>query len=64
MKNLLTVAEVAEILRVDGTTVRRWVKNGALDAIMLPHVNIRHAYRIRLATVEAIIGERLEKQAS
>ena len=28
MEELLTVQEVASILRVDQTTVRRWIKNG------------------------------------
>jgi excisionase family DNA binding protein len=46
---LLTVAEVARILRVDDTTVRRWITTGAFDAVVLPHVNERHAYRIRRA---------------
>lgn len=59
MSNLLTVSEVAEILRVDDTTVRRWVKKGILEAITLPHLNKRHAYRVRRATVEALIGEAL-----
>ena len=31
MGELLTVSEVAKILRVDDTTVRRWVKQGALE---------------------------------
>ena len=31
--DLLTVREVAIQLRVDDTTVRRWIKNGALEAI-------------------------------
>lgn len=64
MKNLLTVNEVADILRVDDTTVRRWVKKGILEAITLPHANKRQAYRIRRATVEALIGEFLGLQAS
>ncbi len=34
---LLTVREVAEIFRVDDTTVRRWIKGDALEAIILPH---------------------------
>ncbi len=46
MNDLLTVSEVARILRVDDTTVRRWVKQGALEAIVLPHVNERQAYRM------------------
>lgn len=64
MSNLLTVSEVAYILRVDDTTVRRWVKKGVLEAITLPHLNVRHSYRIRRATVESLIGELLETQAS
>lgn len=43
MSDLLTVSEVARILRVDDTTVRRWVKAGALEAVVLPHVNARQA---------------------
>jgi excisionase family DNA binding protein len=44
--DLLTVSEVARLLRVDDTTVRRWVKQGALEAVVLPHVNARQAYRV------------------
>ncbi len=53
---LLTVSEVARILRVDDTTVRRWVKQGVLEAIVLPHVNERQAYRVRRSTLEKLIG--------
>ncbi len=56
MSELLTVSEVAEILRVDDTTVRRWVKQGALEAIILPHVNERQAYRIKRETLEKLLG--------
>ena len=31
MNDLLTVSEVARIFRVDDTTVRRWVKQGASE---------------------------------
>lgn len=57
MSNLFTVSEVAEILRVDDTTVRRWVKQGALEAIVLPHVNERQAYRIKRETLKKVLGE-------
>lgn len=57
--NLLTVAEVAQYLRVDQTTVRRWIKQGVLNAVCLPHAGKRHAYRIRAETVEAIITPKL-----
>ena len=56
MNDLLTIAEVARILRVDDTTVRRWVKLGVLPAVILPHVNTRQAYRIKRETVEEILG--------
>jgi excisionase family DNA binding protein len=61
--DLLTVREVAKQLRVDDTTVRRWIKNGALEAITLPHRGTRQAYRIRRSTVEALLTptERPEK---
>jgi excisionase family DNA binding protein len=54
--DLLTVAEVARVLRVDGTTVRRWIKQGALEAVILPHMNERSAYRIKRATLNAILA--------
>lgn len=56
MPNLLTVSEVAEILRVDDTTVRRWVKQGALEAVILPHPNERQAYRIKRETLDKVLG--------
>jgi excisionase family DNA binding protein len=56
MNELLTVAEVAAILRVDQTTVRRWVKLGALEAVVLPHRNVRQAYRIKRETLEKLLG--------
>ena len=52
---LLTVREVAKQLRVDDTTVRRWIKNGVLEAITLPHRGQRQAYRIRRSTLEALL---------
>lgn len=53
---LLTVSEVAKILRVDGTTVRRWVKLGVLEAITLPHVDKRQGYRIKRETLDKVLG--------
>jgi excisionase family DNA binding protein len=55
MADLLTVAEVAQQLRVDDTTVRRWIKSGALEAITLPHANKRQAYRIKRATLDKLL---------
>ncbi len=55
MSELMTVSEVARILRVDDTTVRRWVKLGVLDAVVLPHVNERHGYRIKRETLDKLL---------
>jgi excisionase family DNA binding protein len=64
MDDLLTVSEVARILRVDDTTVRRWVKLGVLEAVVLPHVNTRQAYRIKKATLDKLLEGSGEKRAS
>jgi excisionase family DNA binding protein len=55
-EELLTVHEVAQQLRVDDTTVRRWIKNGVLEAVLLPHVGSRQAYRIKRETLNKIPG--------
>jgi excisionase family DNA binding protein len=56
-EELLTVREVGQQLRVDDTTVRRWIKNGALEAVSLPHVGKRQAYRIRRATLNTLLTQ-------
>ena len=55
-EELLTVREVASILRVDETTVRRWIKEGTLDAIKLPHEGKRVTHRVRRSTVNFILN--------
>ncbi|GER81614.1 MAG: helix-turn-helix domain-containing protein [Thermogemmatispora sp.] len=55
LEELLTVREVARRLRVDDTTVRRWIKSGALEAITLPHRGKRQAYRIKKSTLDALM---------
>jgi len=52
---LLTVREVAKSLRVDETTVRRWIKFGTLEAVGLPHRGLRQAYRIRRSTLDTLL---------
>ncbi len=54
--DLLTVHEVAQQLRVDDTTVRRWIKSGALDAVLLPHSGKRCGYRVRQHTLRALFN--------
>ncbi|MBV8694304.1 MAG: helix-turn-helix domain-containing protein [Chloroflexi bacterium] len=56
---LLTVREVAHRLRVDDTTVRRWIKTGALEAITLPHRAKRQAYRIKKSTMDTLLKNSL-----
>lgn len=53
---LLTIKEVARILRVDDTTVRRWVKTKRLKAIILPSGQNK-AYRIQRQTLDLILQE-------
>jgi len=55
MTELFTVHEVAEMLRVDETTVRRWIKSGALEAVHLPHTGERESYRVRQETLEKLL---------
>ena len=52
MSDLLTVSEVARIFRVDDTTVRRWIKQGALEAVPLPKRGARQGYRVKRETVD------------
>lgn len=54
-EELLTVQEVADRLRVNEATVRRWIKNGALQAIKLPHRGKREIYRVRRATLDSVL---------
>ena len=54
---LLTVGEIARILRCDSTTVRRWIKLGILEAIALPSKNgVKQVYRIKHETLDKLLG--------
>jgi excisionase family DNA binding protein len=61
--DLLTVSEVAQQLRVDDTTVRRWIKNGVLEAVTLPHVGQRQSYRVRRRTLDLLLNPAALPQA-
>lgn len=54
--SLLTVHEVAQRLRVDDTTVRRWITQGSLSAVTLPHYDKRRAYRVKQSTIDAMLS--------
>ena len=45
--DLLTVQEVARRYRVDDSTVRRWIKSGALEAATLPGRGKRQVHRVK-----------------
>lgn len=49
---LLTTGEVAKILRIDRSTVRRWIGDGELDAIKLKGKRVHSMYRIPLSAVQ------------
>jgi excisionase family DNA binding protein len=59
MNELLTVTEVAKKLRVNHTTVRRWITEGSIEAIVLPHQNKRQAYRIKQTTLDDILSGKM-----
>lgn len=53
MGKLLRARDVAEMLDVDGSTVRGWIKTGKLRAITLP----RGQYRIDPSAVEELLAQ-------
>lgn len=63
-EEFMTVHEVASNLRVDDTTVRRWVKTGALKAITLPHRGSRNSYRIPKSSYDALFNDHGTTKAS
>jgi predicted site-specific integrase-resolvase len=54
-----TVGEVAKLLRVDSTTIRRWAQNGALqeglDFFVLPNSGKRRIIRFTEAQYQQIL---------
>lgn len=57
LKNLLTVQEIAEILKVTTTTVYRWINKGKLPAI-----KIGKEWRVKEADLENMLKENNKKQ--
>lgn len=57
MSTLLTIPEVACRLRVNPTTVRRWVLHGLLDYVALPHTGSRRSYRIPQSVLQHLLHE-------
>ena len=59
---LFSAREVAEFLHVDETTVRRYLRNGAMKAVLLPSSGKRQTYMIRKVDVYNSI--RYEEEAN
>ncbi|MBA2681835.1 MAG: helix-turn-helix domain-containing protein [Ktedonobacteraceae bacterium] len=55
-EELLTIGEVAQELRVDTTTVRRWITSGALEAVALPYNGKRRGYRVKKRTLDTLLN--------
>ena len=53
---LLTVAEVAAILRVDVSTVRRWIAQHTLEAFALPRQSRRKGYFIEREVLDRLLN--------
>ncbi len=60
-EELLRVKEVARSLRVDDTTVRRWIKTGVLEATVLPSAGNKKTYRVRKSVVDALLNTQDEQ---
>lgn len=54
--DLLTIQEVAEILRVRPRTVREYVRNRILQACALPHAHNHKRYRIKRKRVNQLLN--------
>jgi excisionase family DNA binding protein len=52
-RNMLTTAEVADLLSVDRHTVTRWIRLGQLRAVRLPSGQ----FRVRRADVEKLLAD-------
>lgn len=58
-ENLLTVQEVADKLRVNASTVRRWIKAGTLRGVPLPACGPNQSYRVEISALrEMLIASR------
>jgi len=58
LPDLLTIREVADLLRVSSLTIKRWGKKGKLPAI---RINSRGDRRYKKAVVLRLLGEEKEE---
>ena len=57
MTELLTVSEVADIFRVDAETVRRWAKQGTIEAVFLPGKGGYQGLRFKREVLDKLLGK-------
>jgi len=57
-EELLTVEEVARILKVRRETIRRYIKNGYLKAVTLPGGD----YRLRESGIQELLSRTAQKE--
>lgn len=55
LDDFLTTSQVARRLRVNVTTVLRWIKSGALEAVTLPYRS-KQCYRVPKSAIEKLIN--------
>lgn len=58
LPDLLTIREVAEILRVSPLTIKRWGKRGKLPAI---RINSRGDRRYKKEVIQRLLGVEMEE---
>lgn len=61
-EELLTAKEAADELRVDDATLRRWVKWGIVEAVILPRGQMRGGFRFKRSTLDAMKNNMYEVQ--
>lgn len=57
---LYTITEVARRVRVDPSTVRRYIRRGLVRSIPLPHTGNRITHRIPQSSLDAMLAASLE----
>lgn len=58
---LLTVPETAQLFEVDTRTIRRWINDGMLKSVVLPHKGNYKIHRVEAALVRRILARRGRK---
>lgn len=60
----LTIPDVAKRLRVHTATIRRWIDQGTLPAIVLPHRGKRRIHLIKMSVFQRIVQTQAHGEAN